>query len=113
MGGGMVRLTNLAVYIGNAPNGVVLVDEIENGLHYSVMFKIWKAIALAARESDAQVFATTHSWECIKAAHQAFTLDGKYDFRLHRLGRIDGKIGAVTYDQETLDAAIKAGLEVR
>ncbi len=113
LGGTMARLASLALYILNAPNGVVLVDEIENGLHYSVMFKVWKAVALAARESDTQVFATTHSWECIKAAHQAFTLDGKYDFRLHRLGWIDGKIGAVTYDQETLDAAIKAGLEVR
>jgi hypothetical protein len=113
MGAGMLRLANLAVYIGNAPNGVVLVDEIENGLHYSVMSTVWKAVALAARESDTQIFATTHSWECIRAAHEAFTLDGKYDFRLHRLGWVDGKIGAVTYDQETLDAAIKAGLEVR
>jgi hypothetical protein len=113
MGQGIVRLANLVLQIGNAPDGVVLFDEIDNGLHYSVMFKIWKAVALASRQSKTQVFATTHSWECIRAAHQAFTLDRKYDFRLHRLGRIDGEISAVTYDQEALDGAIRAGLEVR
>lgn len=113
MGGGMVRLANLAMNIGNAPNGVVLVDEIENGFHHSVMPKIWKAIAVAARESNTQIFATTHSYECIEAAHNAFTLDGTYDFRLHRLGRLDGKIRAVTYDQETINAALEAELEVR
>ena len=113
MGGGMVRLANLAMNIGNAPNGVVLVDEIENGFHHSVMSKIWKAIAVAARESNTQIFATTHSWECIQAAHEAFASEEEYDFRLHRLGWLDGKIGRVTYDKETLAASLKHELEVR
>ncbi len=113
MGEGVARLADLAVNIGNAPNGVVLIDEIENGLHHSVMSKIWKAIALAARESNTQIFATTHSWECIRAAHEAFASGEKYDFRLHRLGWLDGKIGRVTYDKETLAASLKHELEVR
>jgi len=113
MGGGMVRLANLAMNIGNAPNGVVLVDEIENGFHHSVMPKIWKAIAVAARESNTQIFATTHSWECIRAAHEAFASEEEYDFRLHRLGWLDGKIGRVTYDKGTLAASLKHELEVR
>ena len=113
MGEGMVRLSDLAVKIGNAPDGVVLVDEIENGLHYSVISKVWKAIALAAKESNTQLFATTHSWECIRAAHEAFALEGTYDFRLHRLGRVNGEIKAVTYDKGTLAASLKHGMEVR
>jgi hypothetical protein len=114
MGEGMVRLADLAVNIGNAPNGVVLVDEIENGLHYSVIRKVWKAIALAARQSpNTQVFATTHSWECIKAAHEAFASEETYDFRLHRLGWLKGEIKAVTYSQGALAASLKHGMEVR
>lgn len=113
MGEGIVRLADLATSIGNAPDGVVLIDEIENGLHYSVMPKVWKAVAIAARQSKTQIFATTHSWECIRAAHEAFASDESYDFRLHRLGWLNGEIKAVTYDQETLAAAIKAELEVR
>jgi predicted ATPase len=113
MGGGMIHLANLALHIGNAPNGVVLVDEVENGLHYSVMFKVWKAIALAARQSNTQIFATTHSWECIRAAHEAFASDEEYNFRLHRLGWLNGEIKRVTYDQGTLAASLKHELEVR
>jgi predicted ATPase len=113
MGEGMVRLTSLILHIGNAPKGVVLVDEIENGLHHSILSKVWRAIGEAAREFDTQVFATTHSLECIAAAHKAFAEGELYDFRLHRLERIDGTIRAVTYDQEALEAAIETGLEVR
>lgn len=113
MGEGMTRLASLVMHIGNAPNGVVLVDEIENGLHHTVLTKVWHAIAQVARRFNAQIFATTHSMECIVAAHRAFSESERYDFRLHRLEHVDGAIRAVTYDQETLEAAIEAGLEVR
>ncbi|MGB9902572.1 AAA family ATPase [Methanothrix sp.] len=39
MGEGMARLTSLVLAIANTPKGVVLVDEIENGLHHSVLPK--------------------------------------------------------------------------
>jgi len=113
MGDGLGRLTSLLLAIANAPRGVVLVDEIENGLHHSILSKVWRAIDDAARRFDAQVFATTHNFECIWAAHQAFEASGRYDFRLHRLERVAERIRAVTYDQETLAAAMKADLEVR
>jgi hypothetical protein len=113
MGGGMVCLASLVLHIGNAPNGVVFVDEIENGLHHSVLQKVWGVIGEAAREFNTQVFATTHSLECTRAAHRAFTESGVYDFRLQRLERRGEAIHAVTYDQESLEAAIETGLEVR
>lgn len=113
MGEGMARLASLVLAIGNAPNGVVLVDEIENGLHHSVLAKVWRAIGEVAREFNTQIFATTHSLECIKAAHGAFSEGERYDFRLYRLERVDKTIRVVTYDQETLEAAIEIGLEVR
>jgi hypothetical protein len=113
MGEGLTRLLSIILAILSVRQGVVLIDEVENGLHYSVMSKVWRAIAQAARASDVQVFATTHSWECICAAHEAFTSDSLYDFRLHRLEWANGDIRAVSLDQEMLDTAIKAGLEVR
>jgi hypothetical protein len=113
MGEGMARLASLVLAVSNAPNGVVLVDEIENGLHHSILPKVWQALAEVARLFKAQIFATTHSLECIEAAHKAFMESSLYDFRLHRLDRVDETIQAVTYDQETLAAAIQTGLEVR
>ena len=116
LGDGMTRLLSLALVIGASAKGTLaLVDEIENGLHHSVMQSVWSGIAQFAREFDVQIFATTHSWECIHAAHKAFSEDELYDFRLHRLDRIgdDDDIKAVTYDQETLDAALEMEFEVR
>ena len=113
MGEGMVRLADMMLNIGNAQDGVVLIDEIENGLHYTILHKVWEAIEQATREFNTQLFATTHSLECIIAAHRAFSKSEKYDFRLHRLDLIDDLIHVVTYDKDSLEAAIETGLEVR
>jgi len=113
MGGGMVRLFSLAVGVASAEGGVVLMDEIDNGLYHASMAKIWEALGAFARHCDTQLFCTTHSFECIASAHEAFEKSGQYDFRLHRLEQMGEEIRAVTYDQETLAAAIESGLEVR
>jgi hypothetical protein len=115
LGDGMARLSSLALAIASARDGLVLVDEIENGLHHTVMKKVWSGIAQFAREFNVQLFATTHSLECIRAAHDAFSADELYDFRLHRLDRVKDTdtIRAVTYERETLDAAIEIDSEVR
>jgi hypothetical protein len=113
MGDGIVRLADLALVIREAAHGIVLVDEIENGIHYSALENVWKALGQAAREQDVQLFATTHSFECIAAAHRAFSEGDDYDLRLIRLERVKEKTRAVAYDREVLEAAIEADMEVR
>ena len=113
MGDGIGRLLSMGLAIANVPGGVVLVDEFENGLYYAAMRSVWKGIAAFARQYDVQVFATTHSEECVRAAHKAFGEDELYDFRLHRIDRETGELRAVTYDQEMLDTALKLGFEFR
>ena len=113
LGDGILRLARIILFIIHSSGGVVLIDEVENGFHYSHLRQIWSALAASAKQFNVQVFATTHSRECIVAAHQAFSETFDYDFRLHRLERDDGGIHAVTYDQESLEAAIESGFEVR
>jgi hypothetical protein len=113
MGEGIQRLLSILLAIASAPGGVVLVDEIENGLHYTVMTDVWRAINQAAERFDTQVFATTHSWECIRAAHDAFSAVDGYDLRLIRLDRTGDDIREVDYNQEMLATAFATGLEVR
>ncbi|MCH7614987.1 MAG: AAA family ATPase [Nitrospinae bacterium] len=113
MGEGIVRLTTILLAIASAPDGVVLIDEIENGLHHTVMPKVWEAIGKMSDRFYTQVFATTHSLECIQAAHQTFKGAVAYEFRVHRLDRNESVTTLKTYDQDTLDAAIEADLEVR
>jgi predicted ATPase len=66
MGDGMRRLMALATSLSFAKQGCLFVDEIDTGLHYSVMPEMWKLVVEKAVASDSQVFATTHSWDCIE-----------------------------------------------
>ena len=111
MGDGMSRILSLALAIASAPGGLVLVDEIENGIHHSVMEKVWKAIGAFARNYDVQLFATTHSYACIRAACDAFDSDEGDELRLFRIGRVNGEIRAAMYDREMMQTAfdIKLG----
>jgi hypothetical protein len=113
MGEGLSRLATTILAIANAPGGTVLVDEIENGFHYSVVRQVWRAIAAAARQHDVQLFATTHSWECIRAAQEAFAEDHPEDLQLYRLDRIDGQVRAAVFTPDMIESALSHGLEMR
>lgn len=67
LGEGMRRMLGLALSLARARGGVLLVDEIDTGLHYSVMQKMWKMIVERSQALDVQVFATTHSRDCYES----------------------------------------------
>ena len=113
MGEGTRRLLSILLAITATEGGNVLIDEVENGLHYSVLTKVWQAIGHAARQANVQVFATTHSWECILRAHEAFAEGDVYDLRLHRLDRVGDRISAVSYDREMIESALYNAVEMR
>ena len=110
LGEGMTNLTRFVLWIAASADGLVLVDEIENGFHHSILPDVWKVIGKAAEDANVQVFATTHSYECFEAAQQSLTPD---EFRYHRLDVVDGEIRAVTYDPESAEAAVRHYMEVR
>ena len=109
MGEGMTRLARILLGMSSVPGGVILVDEIEIGIHHSAMVGAWKAIGQAAERFDVQVFATTHSFECIQKAVEAFTPEG---FRYFRTSIIKEK-GAVSYEPEQVDLAVRISMEIR
>ncbi|KKZ13813.1 MAG: hypothetical protein TQ37_03135 [Candidatus Synechococcus spongiarum 15L] len=110
MGEGMTRIARIILAISSAAGGVVMVDEIENGIHYSVLEKVWSAIANAAERAQVQVFATTHSFECMEAAHGA--LGDK--LMVHRIEQDrEGRSRCITLEAEGVAAAIRHGFEVR
>lgn len=110
MGAGMIHFARIVLAAASVPGGVLLVDEVENGLHHSVLPDVWRAIAKAAQQYDLQVFATTHSFECIEAAYEALGPDG---FGLHRLDTVDGVTRCVTYGSGAIEGAIRHNMEVR
>ena len=68
MGEGMIRIARLVLAVVDSPDGLVLVDEVETGLHHSVLPEVWKAVDAVARRFGTQIVATTHSYECMQAA---------------------------------------------
>lgn len=112
LGEGAGRLLEILLAIPDVTDGSLLVDEFERGLYYKNQESVWRAVARASVEANAQVFATTHSLECVQAAVEAFRCQEEL-FRLYRIERNDGKTRVVEYDQETAEAAIGLGLEFR
>ena len=113
VGEGFARMLELAVGVADANGGLLLVDEIENGLHYSTHQGIFSTLFDLAEEFDTQVIATTHSRECAMAACKALGDKGDGGFAYHRLDRRDGKLSVAHYDAEKMDAAMDFGMEIR
>ena len=109
-GAGMTHVARIVLAAASAAGGVVLVDELENGLHHSVLPDVWRVIDKAARDFDVQVFATTHSFECIEAAQKALAADG---FRLHRIEAENGVHRCVTPSPAAVAGAVRHNLEIR
>jgi len=113
-GQGFNRLLRIYSAILAAEARVFLIDEMETGLHHSILPLFWEGLAALARLEGVQIFATTHSREAIFAAHRVFSKETNYDFAYHRLERdVKGNITAVTYDHEALSGADEANFEVR
>lgn len=117
-GEGMSRLLQLVLSMINAKGGLLLIDEFENGLHYSIQPRVWRLLMELATKLDVQVFATTHDWDCVKSLQQAYEEVSATEVFLFHLGRsmgVDdkGRVIATEYNSDELRTATQAELEVR
>ncbi|MBP5786357.1 MAG: ATP/GTP-binding protein [Kiritimatiellae bacterium] len=74
-GDGMTQLLNIALALVTLRDGVVFIDEVDAGLHYSVMKNLWRLIIKTAVVNNVQVFASTHSLDCLRGL-QVFQEEG-------------------------------------
>lgn len=115
LGEGMNAVANYITSILEAADGTVLIDEIENGIHYSALESLWRHIGRTVRQTNSQVIASTHSGECVTAAYRALR-DTPHMLRVLRLrpGKQSPAAESVAdYDIEALKGAIEQNLEVR
>ena len=113
LGEGLNRMLGLVLSIGEVKGGVLLVDEIENGLHPSVQEEVFSMLLDLAKSFDVQIFATTHSDECIRAAHRTLRKHGPKALAFYRLDRVNKEVKVVRFDDEMLETAIEFDMEVR
>jgi len=114
VGGGIAKFLSVALAMLDCQDGIVLIDEFENGLHYSAQQKMWHGVLNWAQKLNVQVFATTHSIECIKAynnsaASSLFASEAK----MFRIERKDENFRAVEYTKEQLAESLESEWEVR
>ena len=111
MGDGINRMLTIILAMLNCKNGVLLLDEFETGLHYSVQGELWKIIFMLAEELNIQVFATSHSNDCIR---NFANINKQGVGMLFRLEKRKDKIIAVGYeDSEELQFATTNNIEIR
>lgn len=113
LGDGFRRLLTLLVTMNQLKGGILLIDEIEIGLHYTTLVPLWKLIFTACKQSDIQVFATTHSYECVEAFSKIQVEMNDDASKLFRIQKKDGQHKAFGTDIQALEAGIESGLEVR
>ncbi len=114
LGEGMTRLFGIVLALVNARDGLLLVDEVDSGLHYTVHPALWRLVFRVAAHLNVQVFATTHSWDCIQGFQQAAQeLGNNDDGMLVRLERRQGHIVPILFDMSRLGIATRQEIEVR
>ena len=112
LGDGANRLLAIALALANSRDGILLIDEAENGIHYSVHTKLWRMVFRAAEAANVQVVAATHSWDCI-AGFAAAAIESSAEGMLFRLERFGGELHGVPYSEENLEVAARQRIEVR
>jgi len=113
MGDGIWRMLGLALSLAKSEGGILLIDEIDTGLHYSVMEDMWKLVTTTAKKHNIQVFATTHSRDCVDslAAVCRDTVSDNSEVTIQRIEREKNR--SVAYTEQEIIAAATHGTEVR
>ncbi len=114
LGDGALRFFDMAVTLANSADGYLLIDEVENGIHYSHFEELWRMILEAAVERNIQVLATTHSFDCVAGfARAANSLPGDNGMLIRLDKGDDGEIKTAQYSEDLLSVADEMGIEVR
>jgi ABC-type branched-subunit amino acid transport system ATPase component len=113
LGDGLKRMLAMSLKLVSAKGGTLLIDEIDTGLHHSTMIDMWRLIVETARRLDVQVFATTHSQDCLDAILylQEERPELVEDISLHRLER--GYPKTTRLSGRAIAAASERQIEVR
>jgi ABC-type transport system involved in cytochrome c biogenesis ATPase subunit len=113
LGDGMQRVLGIVLALVNAKDGMVLIDEFENGIHYSTQAELWQIVFQLAHRLNVQVFATTHSWDCIEGFQKAAQESKQDEGILIRLSLKGDEVISTIFDERKLAIATREQIEVR
>lgn len=116
LGDGVRKVLSVLLAIHSAKGGALMIDEIDNGLHYSIMPNLWKVILHACKKQETQLFVSTHSADLVKALVDVMNQDDKVSTGVSAYKLVkkdDDELVALRYDKKTLAYAINQEMEVR
>ena len=112
-GDGMRRLLAMRLSFVGAANGVLLIDEIDTGLHWTIMEEMWQFVIEVARRLNVQIFATTHSYDCIRGLGSLLRSRPDFDDEVS-IQKIHGSLNqAACLRGDQIRVAVEQEIEVR
>jgi AAA15 family ATPase/GTPase len=112
-GDGISHFIFIITSIMSSKNSVVYLDEVENGIHYSKLDELWEVILKTSKELNVQIFATTHSKECIDSYARVAKKLRDEEVTLIELGKNEDKIESVVLNYDEIISEVENGMEVR
>lgn len=118
LGDGFCKILSIILSIYECENGVLIIDEIENGLHHSVIEKCWNVFLKMAKENNVKLFISTHSLELLRGLastleDEAYT-EYKQEVSAYKLIRMDDdELAALRYDSKKLTYCLEQEIEIR
>ena len=113
LGEGVTHLLDIVLSMVKSKSGLVLIDEIENGIHYSVQQELWDLVFRLSKKMDSQIFCTTHSWDCIEGFARSGLSGPKSTGKVFRLESHDDRIETVNFSFDEILIASSSSIEVR
>jgi len=114
LGDGLKHSLHIVLSLLVNKDNVIFLDEIENGIHYTNLDKLWEIILTISKQQNIQVFATTHSKECIESyARVAEKLDEE-DITMTTMARnLKDELKALVWDRAQFFSEMEQNHEVR
>ena len=115
LGDGARKMVSILTAIYNCRNGVVLIDEIDNGFHHSVMKDLWQILLTVSERNHTQVYATTHDMDSIRgliaATRELGVEESVSAYRLQKLP--GGTLKPYLLSVDNMEYAVEQAIEIR
>lgn len=119
LGSGTSHILGMLSSIEGLREGIIAIDEIENGLHFSIMKEMWKMILEHSAECGTQVFATTHDGDVVQSLTKVLNAEEcpddwqKETVCFHLLKHDSGEVMAFRYPYDSLQKLKNANIDIR
>ncbi len=121
MGDGLIRLLNILASIDSTSYGLLMIDEIENGLHVSSIEHMWKVVMEQSQRRNTQIFIVTHSNDVVEGLDRAlrdyngglFNAEDEMVACYRLVKHTDDETRAYRYSTEELGQALSSDTDLR